>query len=299
MSGVLGAEAAPPKGTPLGPGVRRWSLMLLLLAMLGGCSPRFVYGWLDWIIPWQVDDYVSLNSAQEGALDKMIERQLRWHRRHELPLYLDHLNSVRRDIEGPLTEQQVLAQMSRASDHWYRLFEHLLPDLVPLIQSLSDEQVEEMLLQIAKEDRELREKYADMTLEQRIKRANKSMNKSLKKWLGPLSPSQKAVIDNYNRNRHSTLELWLAYRADWYTHFSDALRHRADTEKLERELTLLLVTPNELRGERYLEKIQANRQQLARGLIQIHASLSGRQQSKLERKLDDLAEDLEYLIGKD
>ncbi|MBY6185190.1 hypothetical protein KUV89_00850 [Marinobacter hydrocarbonoclasticus] len=279
--------------------MKRWLWVLLLLGFLAGCSPRFVYGWLDWIIPWEVDDYVSLSRSQEGALDRIIERQLRWHRHNELPLYLSHLERLQSDISKPLDEATVLAHMSEASDHWYRLFEHLLPDLVGLIQSFSDEQVAEMLAQIEKDNAELRERYEDMTLEKRVKRANKQMEKSLKKWLGRLTPAQRAEIDDYNRNRHNTLALWLAYRRDWIEHFSHALRQRADGDLLKRELTLLLVTPDELKGQQYLSQIQDNRRRLAQGLITIHAEMTSRQTRKLNKELDDLQEDLEYLIHRD
>ncbi|MBY5920712.1 DUF6279 family lipoprotein [Ferrimonas balearica] len=276
--------------------MKRWAWILLLLTFLGGCSPRFVYGWLDWIIPWQVDDYVTLSSSQEGALDAIIQRQLRWHRHHELPLYLEHLERLQADVAGPLDEETVLRHMNEASEHWYRLFAHLLPDIVGLIQSFSDKQVEEILAQINQENAELQEKYGELSLSKRVKRANKMMEKSMRKWLGKLSPAQKAVIADYNLNRHNTLALWLAYRQDWIDHFAKALRQRSDREQLERELTLLLVTPDELKGQQYLSQIQENRRRLARGLITIHAEMTPRQSRKLNRELDDLREDLEYLI---
>ncbi|MBY6095456.1 DUF6279 family lipoprotein [Ferrimonas balearica] len=279
--------------------MKRCLLVVLLLGLLAGCSPRFVYGWLDWIIPWQVDDYVTLNRDQESSLDFMIGKQVRWHRAHELPLYLAHLERLQTDLAEPLDQEKVLAHMQEASEHWYRLFAKLLPDLVRLIQSFSDEQVEEMLAQVNKDNAELREEYGDMSLEERIKRANKRMDKSMRKWIGKLSPAQKAAIADYNRNRHNTLELWLAYREDWIAHFSDALYNRADGERLKRELTLLLVTPDELKGQQYLSQILDNRRRLAQGLITIHAEMTPRQTRKLNRELDDLQADLEYLIHKD
>ncbi len=279
--------------------MKRWAWLLLLLCVLSGCSPRFVYGWLDWIIPWQVDDYVTLTSSQEGALDAIIGRQLRWHRQQELPLYLAHLNRLQADIAHPLDEETVLRHMNEASEHWYRLFAHLLPDLVGLIQSFSDEQVEEILAQVNRENDELIEKYSDMTLSERVKQANKRMEKSLRKWLGKLSPAQKAVIADYNLKRHNTLALWLAYRQDWIDLLAEALRQRADKAQLEQALTLLLVTPDDVKGQQYLSQIEDNRRRLARGLITIHAEMTPRQTRKLNHQLDDLRGDLEYLIHKE
>lgn len=279
-------------------GIRQWLALGLVVATLSPCSPKTVYGWLDWIIPWEVDDYVSLDRTQDVVLDKLVAEELSWHRSNELPLYRDHLAHLNQQLYFDLTEEQVLAHLDQSSDHWYRLMDRLIPRMMPLIQSFSDAQVAEILDQIAEDEEEMREEFAERTPEERRERADERMQKSLRKWLGKLNGEQKAAIATYNDKRYSTLELWLDYRQEWIARFSEALVQRQDSERLAAELQVLLVEPDSIKPEQYLERIQQNRTLLATGFVTIHGAMTKRQSKHLHGELTDLIEDVEYLIAK-
>ncbi|GAA4878943.1 DUF6279 family lipoprotein [Ferrimonas pelagia] len=254
-----------------------------------------MYNWLDWLIPWELDDYVSLSRAQERQLDEMIEQALAWHKANELPRYVQHIEALQSDVAEPLQAAQIQGHFDRSNGHWDRLFEHLIPALIPFIQSFSDAQIDEALANMAKDEAELREEYAELTLEQRIAKSNKSMEQSIRKKIGRLSKQQKAIIHDYNHNRHSTLALWLSYRDVWFERFSLALYQRSDGAALERELRLLMVEPDQLKSAQYLTLIEQNRRQLSQGFAAIHQSMSSKQQRRLNKELGKLRADFIYL----
>ncbi|SHI19201.1 DUF6279 family lipoprotein [Ferrimonas marina] len=265
------------------------------LLLLTGCSTRFVYNWLDWIIPWQVDDYVTLNKAQEKQLDEMIDRNLGWHKAEELPRYMEHLEVLRQDVAEPMAPEHIQSHLDLSAAHWDRLFDQLLPQLVPFIQSFSDEQVAEIVAKAREEEEELHEKYADMTLEKRIKRSNKRMEKSVRKKIGKLTKEQKAIIHDYNENRHSTLDLWLSYREVWLDRFIAALENRQDGEALASELRVLMVEPDTLKSEQYMELIEDNQRRFTAGMAAIQQSMTPKQHRRLQRELGKMHDDFLYL----
>jgi len=48
------------------------AVILLLAIVLAGCGPRLVYPHLDWLIPWYVSDYISLDSDPEKYARKAV-----------------------------------------------------------------------------------------------------------------------------------------------------------------------------------------------------------------------------------
>ena len=50
--------------------------ILLLAIVLAGCGPWLVYPHLDWLIPWYVSDYISLDSDQKNMLEKRLLKLL-------------------------------------------------------------------------------------------------------------------------------------------------------------------------------------------------------------------------------
>ena len=83
----------------------RWCWLIVPL-LLAGCTVRLLYSWLDWIIPWKLDDYFQLTPVQRTLLDSELRGLLRWHRQAELPGYVITLRALSYDLARPLSERQ-------------------------------------------------------------------------------------------------------------------------------------------------------------------------------------------------
>ena len=51
-------------------------LIPVLFIILIGCGTRLVYFHLDWLIPWYIGDYISLDSEQKNMLEKRLLKLL-------------------------------------------------------------------------------------------------------------------------------------------------------------------------------------------------------------------------------
>ena len=80
--------------------LRSLLLLIALGMLLAACSQvGLVYRNLDWLIPWQLDDYLSLNREQKAWLKPRLQAHLEWHCSSELPRYIDWLQRSEALIE--------------------------------------------------------------------------------------------------------------------------------------------------------------------------------------------------------
>lgn len=270
----------------------RWLLVTVLALVLTGCSTKFVYNWLDWIIEWEVADYVDLSRTQEKQFEAMVDEMLVWHRHQELPKYRHQLITLRDQVNHQLSSEDALAHIGSLEQHWLRIFDHLMPRLVPLMQTLTDEQVDQLMTRLAEENQKDIDRYLNREFDERVTRSNTRTAKSLKRWVGKLTPLQKEAVNEFNHERHQSMDLWVAYRQAWQARFGDALRNRGDGALLQSELRLLLVTPEKIRPAGYKAQLSMNQHNFAEALESINASLTGKQRKKLNRELGSLIDDL-------
>jgi len=69
-------------------------IVIGLVLLLSGCSTKFVYKNLDWLVYWYVDDFVELSDEQERMVDVKLATWLEWHKNTEIPKYVAHLNEL-------------------------------------------------------------------------------------------------------------------------------------------------------------------------------------------------------------
>lgn len=204
--------------------MKKTMLLLVMLLGLSACSTKFSYHFLDWAIGWELDDYVTLNKTQQKSMDKLIEKFVLWHQSEELTHYVAQLTEVEHLIQtNTLTPALWAEHVTLAKRHWFRLFEFALPDMLPIIGSLTEAQVKQILAQSRKDEQELIKEFAGKTPEQLQQDADDNLNEQFNDWLGSVSDEQKQLIHQYNQQRLSTLDMWLDYRHEWLRQFEIAL----------------------------------------------------------------------------
>jgi truncated hemoglobin YjbI len=270
-----------------------WLSVLLLLT---ACSTKMSYYFLDWAIEWEVEEYVTLNKPQQKQFDGMLEKFLIWHRQVELPKYSSQLNELLTQLQqGTLTPSQWVTQVQQAKAHWFRIFHYLLPDLIPLIASLSDEQVKGIMKQLRKEERELSDEYAGKTNAQLLDESNERLFEQADDWLGSVTQEQKALIETRNSQRLATLDMWLEYRHEWLRQFEQALNQRENAHLLTMRLTKLMTQPDDLKSASYQQNIDQNAENFGSLIVELSHTLNDKQRKRFNKKLNSLIVDLNEL----
>ena len=186
---------------------------LALGLLLAACGTQFMYNRLDWIIPWYVDGYVSLERSQEQLLEDRLRPLLGWHRREELARYLQFLQRVEADINSEVTARTVQLWRDEARGAWRRVKARALPPLLELGGTLSDAQMAEFIEGMREKHLELAEEHLGRDGQDYREETRDNFRDNFEDYLGALSDAQLARIDAAVADMRRIDHLWIERRA--------------------------------------------------------------------------------------
>ncbi|MCC6073603.1 DUF6279 family lipoprotein [Pseudomonas sp. GCM10022188] len=273
--------------------------LLLALLLLAGCSRmELVYRNLDYLIPWKVDDYLSLDAKQSAWLDARLDAHLRWHCQSELPRYIDWLDHQRPLLAGSPSSARLEAALGEARTLLQPTFARLAPDAAQLLAGLSAEQIAELDENLAEERAEFAERYLGGSLAERLQRRVEVAQPRLEFWLGPLHPQQRAYLRLWAARQEAGVRPWLDNRTRWQTGLLAQLRQTPRAE-LAARLEPQLAAPDRHWDGDYRQALQRSQQSLAELLAELWASATPTQRAYLQEQLDSLSADLGELVCRD
>ena len=279
---------------PTAAALRLMCLFIAVALVTGGCSfTRLGYQNMEWLVSWKLNDYVSLDREQKRWLRSEISDLHAWHCEAELPRYTTLLAGVRDDLLADRPDSAALQERFEGIQaEATRTLRKITPTLVILAASLSDEQVEELASNLAKQQLEHREEYTKPDLVTQNRERSKRMQKRMRRWLGPLEARQIERIDEWALQLEGGSQHWLDNRELWLITLREALEHRS-SEDFAPRLQALLLTPQDFWTPSYAER-QARSITRAAELLQDVATLATENQRQhLIRRtnayMDDIA----------
>ncbi|MDC0602731.1 DUF6279 family lipoprotein [Aliiglaciecola sp.] len=273
-------------------------LFAMFSLLISGCSSKFAYNNIDWMLYWYVDDYIELDKAQKSLLDVKIESWHTWHRERELQAYRQHLVDMRQDVEsGQLSAERWGFHLQQGTSHWERFRDHISPELTSLAVNLTDQQIESFFEILEEDNLENIEERQDSTVEERVKENRKRTQKQVKKWIGRLSTGQKRLVDEHVNEFESTFDEWIKYRRNIQEASKTLLLSRNDNPNFAQQLTTLMANPDQFRSETYLKANQHNRDVFATLLTKLNSTLTEKQRRRAINEIDDLIDDIDDLMN--
>lgn len=266
-----------------------------LLLLLSGCAFKFIYNQLDWLIPWYLDDYVSLNYDQEKLFEERLESYLDWHRQQQLPEYASFLEGVAVSSADGLDLSELDEILLRVETYSAALFTRLASELMDPFKRLTDEQVDELFINLEEENDEYFEKYVDTAdKKQRHKRA-KDVRKFVERWTGNLNEDQEDLIRQWSLKYHLMGQEFLNSRKERQKKLRQVLNRRDDDEYFQKSIVELFANRRSVRSETHERKLKHNKELLKALYLDLDASLSVEQRNRMIRKLKDYAQDFREL----
>lgn len=278
-----------------GPARWRWAVVALLALVLGGCGLGLVYPRLDTLGTWYVEGLVPLDDAQAAELERLLEGRLDWHRDKELGRYATFLRGLSTSVQGRTDGDTWRRAAAQAEVFWRDLGAGLAPVAVALGPTLTDEQVAELLRNLAEQDDEEWDEYAERTPEQRIERRQKSWRRGIERYTGRLDASQRALVDAHAAATGSAIPEWREYRRAWREELAATLRVRRDAAQFEPRMTRLFAHPDDWWTPGYRAVLERRRDDMIGLLAELDATLTARQRAAAGREFARLAAELESL----
>ena len=76
-----------------------------LLFLLVSCNTLYLgYNNLNWLTRWRLDSYLDLTSEQDRWLNVQLAEHIAWHRKKELPQYVDFVRDIQTKARNGLTQ---------------------------------------------------------------------------------------------------------------------------------------------------------------------------------------------------
>lgn len=270
-------------------------LVLSVVILLSGCAVKFVYNQLDWLIPWYLDDYVSLNSSQEKLFEERLQQYLEWHRKEQLPVYADFLEWMAESSKDGLSLTEIDEFQSRSEQFSAELLTRLAPALLDILASLDDQQVMQLMRNLQQENEKYAEKYVETSAKKQRYRRVKEVRKFIERWTGTLDDEQMLLIRNWSQKYELMGQEFLQSRENWQRQLGNILQRRKQRDYFDQSLTELFSNPAASRSDQYQKIFKANEVLLKRLYLQLDQSLTKSQRGRMVRKFNDYAADFREL----
>jgi hypothetical protein len=276
--------------TSFGP---RWLIIVIAALFVAGCSARFVYERVDWLVVWYIGGYVTLTDAQKESLQADVQTHLDYVRVNQLPPAAALLRKTAQEIEaGYITPQMIDSRYQEMLAQFDEFMLRVVPLSMRFLLSLDDEQTDELFENLDDINEEMYEEYSGRTAEEREKNRNKSAIRSMRQWVGTLRPSQKELLTDALARMDDASEQWIDYQREWQRRFRTLVETRPPEDEYLEELTNLFVYPRNFHTDEYRAIVDSNRAILNEALAELLTNLGNRQRSRMVKRLNGYADDL-------
>lgn len=238
--------------------VLRYSLILISIFVLAGCTKKFFYNNLDWFVLEYLDDYVTLNQEQESLLEERLLFLAEWHKQEELPRYVDHLKEMETMTEEDITLNYLQKSRERFREHYNRIVSKVAPELFSLSLLLTPQQQREFLLNVQKDYKKRNAKYADKTEREVRKIVFENTEEWVTEWIGELNDDQQRYVTQFSNQVILNSPLWRNYRASIYQELEYMFDNKSNSVIYQKVFMQLMFEPESFYSDQLSQNMDHN-----------------------------------------
>jgi len=216
----------------------KFFLIAFLLIFTSGCTFKFTYNNLEYVISSYVEKMVSLDGVLKKRLDEQTISLITWHRNTQLIQYANLLRDLKRDFGPDLTEQQVSYTIKNIEDFWQILVEKLNKEMVTLLPLLNNDQLDELFVNIDKKNDKFYKENVDLDKDEISEEYEERLLDNFETWLGDLTKQQKDEIQKTATTIDSSANLRLQLRKYWKKNIQEILKTEDTVDIKSNKLTI-------------------------------------------------------------
>ncbi|MGR5236919.1 DUF6279 family lipoprotein [Vibrio alfacsensis] len=276
--------------------VGRYGFILISILLLVGCTKKFLYSNIDWVVIEYLDNYVSLDTEQESILEERILLLANWHKTEELPLYIEHLKALETLQEHDITLDALQRNRDMMQDHYRRLVTKAAPDLFSLSKQFSDKQQREFLDSVKQRYKKKNEQYAGKAEQALRNIVLEKTQEWMEEWIGALSNQQKARAKQLSEEVIINGSLWRDYRSSIYQELEYLFENKSNQVVYQQVFMQLLFEPESYYSDQLSKNIDHNIALTDRFTLDISRSMSDKQWEYFHNKAREWRELAEELM---
>lgn len=267
--------------------MKKWIIFAAIGVLLSGCSTKFVYNNMDWLLIEYLEDYVELNDEQEELVSDKIMLLSEWHRKEEIPNYIEHLDElIALDLRA-FTIEDLERQESKFQSHSDRLIQRVAPELFELAQQLTDSQVEELMNNIRVRHTKYKKKHQKLSERESRRNYAEKIAENVDDWLGSVTKEQKQLIKLWSQELSVTSLDWIQHQTKMRVEMNALLTKRFDIAHFEPHFEQLMFDPTSYYAPQLEQKIDHNRKVANQYLVQMINSATDKQTEYYREELQD------------
>ena len=274
----------------------------LLLGLLSACSTiKLAYNNANELAWWWLTDYISFSEPQRPAMRQAMVQMHAWHRRHQLPAYLDTLSRWQSAAQGELAAAQVCALADEVVQRLEDLsgaVEALDTAALQAVASLSSAQLAELERRQAKSNTEFREKFLSVAPQELAAERFKQAVSRAENLYGRLQPEQKKALANALSTSPWDASASYARRVKRQQALVQSLRalQNAPVEQVRTGLKAMLARSMVDADPADRAASMVARKQMCKVVAELHQSTTREQRIKAVDTLKGYASDLRALV---
>ena len=171
-------------------------MMLAATLLLSGCGvalrlgynqgPSLAFRWLD--------GYAEFDDAQSLRVRGALDEWFAWHRRTQLPDYVELLARARAELPGPATAERMCAWSGDLRARFDTAIEHALPAMAEVVPTLSAQQIASIEKRYATKNEEYRGEFLQRDPARRGKAQTEREIERAEDFYGRLDAAQRAFV---------------------------------------------------------------------------------------------------------
>ncbi len=277
--------------------IRGLSWCLIALTLSSCSATQFIYNRVDILVRWYLDDYVSLDRAQQARFDSRLEALLDWHRRDELPAYLVLLDDALTILDEGVLLDDARAMADRIEAAAIRFQDPFLELLLSTGQDLTLDQKQQFVDNLMSKQEEFEEdRLARSDVEYR-EDLEERFHKQLSRYLGPLTSEQTDRVTVGVAEMTRLDRFWLEDRRVWIAELSVILLEAVPD--WPDQVRALIAGRDAALLPAYRESIDHNGEVILRLSRDVLIARTDKQDRKLRNRLQSLRDDLAALATLD
>tara|TARA_Y100001956_G_scaffold56230_2_gene55250 strand:- start:158 stop:913 length:756 start_codon:yes stop_codon:yes gene_type:complete len=242
---------------------------------------------MDWLLIEYVEDYVELSDEQEELVGQKIAKLSEWHRREEIPHYINHLDELMALDLASFTLDDLKSQEAKLQEHTQRIVARVAPELFELAQKLSDKQVDELMNNIRIRHTKYKKKYQKLNVDQTREVYAERISDSVDKWFGSVTKEQQQLIKLWAQELHVTSSDWVNHQTQMRIEINALLFNRLNPSYFKPHFDTLLFEPTSYYSSELEKKIEHNRSVANQYLVQIVNRATPKQARHYREELQD------------
>lgn len=249
------------------------------------------------VLTWMVADYVDMTGEQRAWVNDRLTRALAWHRARELPEYERFIEWAAISSRDGITVDEARDAHRRLREYYYRLLEHMLPDMADFLAQLTPEQVAKAERKFADDNRKLVHDSVKGTPEERRDERVKRYLEHIEAWTGSLSKEQRALVARHVGDLSDLVDERLGDRRYRQARVLELARTRPPRDEMVAELRRLLIDTDSWRRPEFAQKLRERDERMFAMISELSATLDRGQKAHIEKRARGVMHDIDGLIA--